>query len=557
MSGEEAGIAKGFAAYKRGDMHSARAILETLNHPQAWHILGLVERRSGNFPKALQWLEKAAKADPQNPEIPNNQGRVALDAGMSALSERHFRGALALRPGWQTAMSGLAESLNAQRKWYEAETAWAKVLEAAPENVTARYGAAMAALECGKVEQAEAEYTALLEAGTTDAAIYFMRGRARLELAQIEAGVADLKQAWAARPEPHVLRNLANTLWMTGDVAGFEYLLATVPDELSVLAVDLLGQSGNLTGALAAWEQLSAARKAEPHSLAVKAVLYRDMGDAEASHAAAEAAYVAAPEDAFIVDAAACARLMIGDGAGALKAIAPFRQQKPNSQHWLSYEATALRVMGDPRYDELVRIEDHVRAYELPVPEGFSSIEDFNAAFMAAVDPVRGFTVHPLDQSLRLGAQTSRDLVGAPDPVIQAYIKALDEPIRAYMADIGNSPNHPMTARNTGDYRFNGCWSVKLTGGGRHVNHIHSEGWISSAYYASVPDETHQSGEGGPGWIKFGEPPFETTPATPPQRWIQPKAGLLVLFPSFLWHGTSPISEGVTRVTAPFDVVPK
>lgn len=123
------------------------------------------------------------------------------------------------------------------------------------------------------------------------------------------------------------------------------------------------------------------------------------------------------------------------------------------------------------------------------------------------------------------------------------------------MADIGKGVDHPLTIRNSGEYRFNGCWSVKLTGGGRHVNHIHSEGWISSAYYASVPAET-QSGEGKAGWIKFGEPPFVTAPEAPPQKWIQPEAGLLVLFPSYLWHGTEPISEGATRITAPFDVVP-
>lgn len=557
MSGTEAAIAKGFAAYKRGDMHSARAVLETLDHPHAWHIMGLIERRLGNFSQAQEWLNKAAAVDPQNPEIPNNQGRVAMDTGLLDAAEAHFARALALRPDWDVALSGLGQALNARKKWDEALPVWRKLLRQRPNDVTARYGAAMAELELGHVEAAEAAYTELLSSGTRDAAVYFMRSRARLELAQIEAGIADLKLAWGARPEAHVLRNLANTLWMTGDVADFEYLLATVPDDLAVLAVDLLGQSGNLDGALEAWHQLPPERQREPHALAVKSVLHRDKDEAEESHIAAEAAYQSVQDDAFIVDAVACARLMVGDGQGALSAIAPFRQQKPNSQHWLAYEATALRVLGDPRYDELVQVNNHVRAYELPVPDGFASIEAFNTAFMAAIEPVRGFTVHPLDQSLRLGAQTSRDLVGAPDPVIQAYIKALDEPIRAYMADIGSAVGHPLTARNTGNYRFNGCWSVKLTGGGRHVNHIHSEGWISSAYYASVPEETQNSGEGGPGWIKFGEPPFKTQPETPPQRWIQPRAGLLVLFPSFLWHGTAPISEGVTRVTAPFDVVPK
>ena len=123
------------------------------------------------------------------------------------------------------------------------------------------------------------------------------------------------------------------------------------------------------------------------------------------------------------------------------------------------------------------------------------------------------------------------------------------------MQSIGKSNTHPLTARNTGDYRISGCWSVKLQGNGKHVNHVHPAGWISSAYYVAVPDEV-QDETGKAGWIKFGEPPFNSTPPTPPQKWVRPAAGLLVLFPSFLWHGTVPISDGSLRVTAPFDVVP-
>lgn len=555
MIGAEAAIAKGYAAYQRGDLDGARAALSNVPHPQAWHILGLAERRAGRLADAANWLAKAEAADRRNPEIPNNQGRVAMDAGDAVSAERFFRRALSLRPNWEPPLSGLGRSLNEQKRWAEASIIWRDVLQQAPNDPGARYGAAMADLELGKLQEADAAYTALLNAGVTDAAVYFMRGRARLEASQIEAGLADLKAAWAARPEPHVLKNLANSLWMVGDKDGFDQLLRSVPDQLAVMAVDLVGQSGDLRGALEAWERLPTPHRLSAHGLAVKAVVHRDLNEAAQSLTAAEAAYQLAPQDSFIVDAVACARLMTGDGQGTLAAIKPWREAKPNSQHWLSYEATALRVMGDPRYDHLVQMDNHVRPYELPVPEGFDSIQSFNDAFAEALEPVRGFTTHPLDQSLRLGAQTSRDLAKTPDPVIEAYIKALDTPIRAYMADIGKAPDHPLTVRNSGEYRFNGCWSVKLTGGGRHVNHIHSEGWISSAYYASVPEET-RAGNSKAGWIKFGEPPFPTTPETPPQKWIQPEAGLLVLFPSYLWHGTAPISAGATRITAPFDVVP-
>ena len=83
---------------------------------------------------------------------------------------------------------------------------------------------------------------------------------------------------------------------------------------------------------------------------------------------------------------------------------------------------------------------------------------------------------------------------------------------------------------------------------------MHSEGWISSAYYVEVPREVEDRGERS-GWIKFGEPKFEV-PGAKPEKFVQPAAGKLVLFPSYMWHGTIPIHGDEPRMTIAFDVVP-
>ena len=114
-------------------------------------------------------------------------------------------------------------------------------------------------------------------------------------------------------------------------------------------------------------------------------------------------------------------------------------------------------------------------------------------------------------------------------------------------------PNHPWSGRKTGNYKLTGCWSVKLKANGFHVNHLHPAGWISSAYYVSLPKVVSDA-EGQQGWIKFGEPRWPT-PGCTVEKVVQPKAGRLVLFPSYMWHGTIPFSEG-ERMTAPFDAVP-
>jgi hypothetical protein len=87
------------------------------------------------------------------------------------------------------------------------------------------------------------------------------------------------------------------------------------------------------------------------------------------------------------------------------------------------------------------------------------------------------------------------------------------------------------------------------------VNHIHHEGWISSCYYVAVPEAVKDEGA-KQGWIKFGEPALDVVLKTPIRRAIQPVPGKLVLFPSYMWHGTVPFRDAAARTTIAFDVVP-
>jgi len=68
---------------------------------------------------------------------------------------------------------------------------------------------------------------------------------------------------------------------------------------------------------------------------------------------------------------------------------------------------------------------------------------------------------------------------------------------------------------------------------------------------SEVSDESAKSG-----WIKFGEPRFPV-PGAIPEKFVQPCVGRLVLFPSYMWHGTTPISGDEPRMTIAFDVVPR
>jgi hypothetical protein len=90
---------------------------------------------------------------------------------------------------------------------------------------------------------------------------------------------------------------------------------------------------------------------------------------------------------------------------------------------------------------------------------------------------------------------------------------------------------------------------------------VHPHGWLSSVYYIALPPSvagSEQSPAHRPGWLEFGQPDFQVGGQDlPALAAVQPRVGRLVLFPSYLWHGTRPFHDEATRLTVAFDVVPQ
>ncbi|NNC52370.1 MAG: hypothetical protein HKO08_04950, partial [Erythrobacter sp.] len=102
------------------------------------------------------------------------------------------------------------------------------------------------------------------------------------------------------------------------------------------------------------------------------------------------------------------------------------------------------------------------------------------------------------------------------------------------------------------EWRMLGSWSVRLLGGGdHHTAHIHPQGIVSSACYLILPDGRSP----GDGALEVGRPAPDLRLDLQPLRTIEPIEGHLALFPSTMYHGTSPFGAG-RRMTVAFDVVP-
>lgn len=225
----------------------------------------------------------------------------------------------------------------------------------------------------------------------------------------------------------------------------------------------------------------------------------------------------------------------------------------PLDQASLAYMSLVCRELGDSEFVRLVDTENLVRAFELPLPAGFADAAAFNAALAEELERLHTRRMEPTNQTLRNGTQTAGSLFGTDNRMIALLQDSIRAVVHDYIRTLPDDANHPFLSRKSEAFSFAGSWSCRLRSSGFHTNHIHNEGWISSAYYVALPDAIH---EGDAGWIKFGESRFLLGDNDRPLRTIQPAVGKLVLFPSYYWHGTVPFTSQDRRLTVAFDVVP-
>ena len=216
----------------------------------------------------------------------------------------------------------------------------------------------------------------------------------------------------------------------------------------------------------------------------------------------------------------------------------------PRDQSGWALLGTVWRLAADPREDWLCRYDELIMPLEISLPVGFA--ENLTQRHRARA--------HPADQSLRGGTQTGGNLFNTADPVIVGFAQTLRLAIESRLVALPDDASHPFLQRNTGGISFSASWSVRLGDQGFHISHMHPAGWLSSALYVSLPPEV-AAGD-GPGALTFGVPDAALGLDLSPRRTVQPREGLLVLFPSYLWHGTTPFRSSSPRLTVAFDVVP-
>lgn len=241
--------------------------------------------------------------------------------------------------------------------------------------------------------------------------------------------------------------------------------------------------------------------------------------------------------------------LRVGAAREALPYVDSALRQGETGEIW-AYASTVWRLTNDPRSTWLEGDPRLVSVIDLS--DRLPHLDNLASA-LRALHVAKG---EYLDQSVRGGTQTDGPLLSRIDPIIRELRQAIVGAVDRHVAQLPPiDPRHP-TLRHRRDrpVRFSGSWSVRLRPRGHHSNHMHPLGWISSALYVDLPRRAQDEPEDS-GWLTLGEPDEQLGVNLQPWRKIEPKIGQLVLFPSFMWHGTVPFSQG-ERLTIAFDVAP-
>jgi len=573
-----------------------RPILATGMRDELVPLVGAIRLQQGRFAEAAPMFERARALQPREVRFAFLHGTTlaALNRFDEAVSA--FQAAIKLEPNIADVYLALGQAQRKLKRFEDATDTYRKLLRIQPNNVDGYIALSSALAEMGQIAEAEAPLRRALPLARdpkTQAAIHNNLAILLSQQSKHEEALQNLERTQSLAPElPDLDQRRIDRLYQLGRYEDclvlYRKLLDRNPADVQLHKAynSLLYRLGRMDEFLASYDRapqtreillgkarfLSLLKHSEEVDAIYNTLLARDPLDGAAlsgwadnlmaqgrnreALAVFESVLGRPGATPGVFSAAASAALLTGDPQKAEFLCQSGLRLAPFDQTCLALLGTAWRLKGDERDETLNGYDRLIRVFDLEPPDGFSSMESFNAELGSYLERLHPQTDAYLEQSLYGGTQTEGMLFGAGHALVEKVRARIEQAISAYIDDLKADAGHPFLARHNRNFRYAGAWSCLMRGQGFHTNHLHPEGWISSCYYVTVPKETDNH-ETHNGWIKFGEPSLELPLENPVRRAVQPVPGRLVLFPSYMWHGTIPLQAGSPRTTIAFDVAPR
>ena len=549
--------------FKVGRYSDAQVILKKLLRqvnitPQIMSLSGDINKATGKLDAAVKDYRQAVTMAPKTPELHYNLA-LALFANSNIVEARvALERALNIRPDYVKALVLLGRCLAATEQFDDAQQAFTKAITIEPNNYLPHYRLGRLHVYKGNSVKATESLGASLDINQQ-----LMPAQEALILNSIYSGghqtTADLIEAslriapnnesilaiatdwaienkqdnpyhyydkgWQNRPTANLFKDFINSLILSSDSSRAEILMA---DYEASIGKDLAWESAKLKilETQGHYEEMISLIKSSPRRS--KHQMYNCL-----------------------------AHFALGHYGTSYDCAQKLHHSQPSNQYYLALLTTALRCLGDKRYDQLADYNKLILQANLDTQfENSPRFRDFKTDLIAHLNQLHVTRRAPLQQSVRGGTQTPGNLFAqSKSPLIHSLkhsIADVSQPFFSRLKSAGLNESHPIITAFPDTPYFHASWSIRTAEGGFHKSHIHSKGWYSSACYIDVPEVINDESDAG--YLVLGKPPFKTKDELEPDYSIKPKAGSLILFPSYVWHATQPYQGKGNRLVVAFDV---
>ncbi len=564
-------------------------------HEQAQLLMGVAHHYRGDTQASQLAFEHCLRINPKNADAWNNLGNTLVRRGDSEAAAHAFRRVLELASDRTDAAYNLAIELRKLHRLDEARIELEKLLAVKPDHAAAWSTLGVIQQDADEFDAALASYDRCLELdGSSLIALHnksvILRHRKKYSEAveistrairlnpnvanvhqnlgscyaaqgETEKAIAAYQRAVQLEPQSTSHHHWLNQLlWIEGRddfLHSYYQVIKASPDahELRRELVYKLILAERLDEALEHSNALVGDDPSNPFNYKLLGGVLRKRRRFDEALEAHRKAYWMNTDNAACKEELATSYLAAADAHAALQLLEELILGQPLHQGYLALKATALRILGSEEYHDYYDYDRLLLCEVIEPPAGYSSLADFNHDLREQLLKLHISKEHPLDQTLVNGTQTIDDLFMDPEGPAMLLQQCFDKVMYRFLERLPMDPSHPTLARNRRGFNCTGAWSVLLRQTGFHKNHYHSAGWYSGPYYVDLPkvvdDVDRQEG-----WIKFGEPSFECVVALPPDRIVKPEPGLMVRFPSYMWHGTIPFNSEEKRLVVSVDLDP-